>query len=35
MRIGPSPPTGSATSVTARRIVQIEETDATLLVVVW
>jgi hypothetical protein len=35
MRIGPSPPAGSATSVTARRIVQIEETDATLLVVVW
>jgi hypothetical protein len=34
-RIGPAPPTSSATTVTARRIVEIEGTDATLLVVVW
>jgi hypothetical protein len=34
-RIGSAPPTGSVTTVTARRIVEIEGTDATLLVVVW
>jgi hypothetical protein len=34
-RVGSAPPTGSATTVTARRIVEIEDTDATLLVEVW
>ena len=34
-RIGSTPPTGSATTVTARRIVEIEGIDATLLVEVW
>jgi hypothetical protein len=35
LRIGPSPPSGSATTVTARRIVDVDDTDATMLVVVW
>jgi len=33
--VGPTPPRGSGTAVTARRIVQINGTDATLLVEVW
>lgn len=35
MAIGGSPPSSSSTSVTARRVVEVNETDATLLVEMW